>query len=111
MPRNVDVLADQNCGYCTMGCRIGAKQSMLLTYLQDAAEAGARFVTSADVRTIETDQGRAMGVVAKVNGHTVRVSTRAVVVAAGALNTPALLLRSGVGGPRRPLGDICGCIP
>lgn len=98
MPRNVDGCTEQDCGYCTMGCRIGAKQSTLLTYLQDAADAGARFITDADVRMIEIDRDRASGVVASVGDHTVRVRARTVIVAAGALNTPAVLLRSGVGG-------------
>ena len=98
MPRNVDGCTEQDCGYCTMGCRIGAKRSTLLTYLQDAADAGATFVTNAEVRVIETDQGRVTAVVADVGDCIVRVRARAVVVAAGALNTPAVLLRSGLGG-------------
>jgi len=98
MPRNVGGCTEADCGYCTMGCRIGAKQSTLLTYLQDAADAGARFITDADVRTIEVEGGRATGVVARVGEHTVRVKAGAVIVAAGALNTPAVLLRSGLGG-------------
>ena len=98
MPRNVDGCTEEDCGYCTMGCRIRAKQSTLLTYLQDAADAGTRFITDVDVRTIEVEAGRATGVVAMVGDHTVRVKAGAVIVAAGALNTPAVLLRSGVGG-------------
>ena len=98
MPRNVDGCTDEDCGYCTMGCRIGAKRSTLATYLQDAAGGGARIVVDADVRLIDTDQGRVAGVVARVGHHTLTVRARAVVLAAGALNTPALLLRSGLGG-------------
>jgi long-chain-alcohol oxidase len=97
-PRNVDGCIEEDCGYCTMGCRIGAKRSTLVTYLQDAAERGARIVVDADVRLIRTDQGRATGVVARVGDHTLTVRGRAVVLAAGALNTPTLLLRSGLGG-------------
>jgi choline dehydrogenase-like flavoprotein len=99
MPRNVDGCTEDECGYCTMGCRIGAKQSMLKTYLQDAAANSARVVTNADVRHVETVDGRASGVVAQVGSHTVRIDAKAVVLAAGALNTPAILLRSGLGGP------------
>ena len=39
-PRNVDGCTEEDCGYCTMGCRIGAKRSTLATYLQDAADGG-----------------------------------------------------------------------
>jgi choline dehydrogenase-like flavoprotein len=86
-----------------MGCRIGAKRSTLATYLQDAAQRGSRIVVDADVRLIHTDQDRVTGVIARVGDHTLGVRARAVVLAAGALNTPALLLRSGLGG--RAAGD------
>lgn len=99
MPRNVAGCTEEACGYCTMGCRIGAKRSTLATYLQDAAIAGARIIVDADVRGIDTEAGRVTGVVARVGPHTLTVHARAVVLAAGALNTPALLLRSGLGGP------------
>ena len=98
-PRNVNGCTEEACGYCTMGCRIGAKRSTLATYLQDAADQGARIVANADVQWIHTDQGRVTGVLARVGDLPLNVRARAVVLAAGALNTPALLLRSGLGGP------------
>jgi choline dehydrogenase-like flavoprotein len=98
MPRNAAGCTEQECGYCTMGCRIGAKRSTLTTYLQDAAAARARIITGADVRLVETEQGRATGVTARVGEHRVRVRAKTVVLAAGALNTPAVLLRSDIGG-------------
>ncbi len=99
MPRNADGCTQEDCGYCTMGCRIGAKKSTLLTYLQDAFDRGARVVTGARVDRVITGDGRAIGVSARVGSSTLTVEARAVVLAAGALNTPAILLRSGVGGP------------
>jgi long-chain-alcohol oxidase len=99
MPRNVKgCTQDEACGFCTYGCRIGAKQSSLITYLQDAFDSGARIVTGADARRVCVEDGRATGVFAKVQGHDVEVRARTVVVAAGSLETPALLLRSGLGG-------------
>jgi len=98
MPRNARGCTEEDCGYCTMGCRIGAKQSTLLTYLQDAADGGARIVTRARVDQVLTENGRATGVVADVGGARLTVGAKAVVLAAGALNTPAILLRSGLGG-------------
>ncbi len=99
MPRNAKGCTEQDCGYCTLGCRIGAKQSTLLTYLQDAADAGARIVTGATVDQVVADSGKACCVVGYVGEHQLRVNARAVVLAAGSLNTPAILLRSGLGGP------------
>ncbi|HXV71034.1 MAG TPA: GMC family oxidoreductase [Acidimicrobiia bacterium] len=98
MPRNARGCTEKDCGYCTMGCRIGAKQSTLLTYLRDAADVGARIVTGARVDSVLTENGRATGVTATVNGARLNVRARAVVLAAGALHTPAILLRSGLGG-------------
>jgi len=98
-PRNVDGCTEADCGYCTMGCRIGAKRSMTHTFLADASGRGARIVTGCRVEQILTDGGRATGVVAKVGDHRLRVTARAVVLSAGALHTPAILLRSGLGGP------------
>ncbi len=98
MPRNAVGCTGEACGYCTMGCRLGAKRSTLATYLQDASQAGARVITNAHARVVLTDGGRASGVLADVGGFELTVRARAVVLAAGALNTPAILLRSGLGG-------------
>src|SRR5262249_44043686 len=97
---HVDVLArdvrgcaqDVACGWCGFGCRLGAKQSTMRTYLEDAARHGARLVVGADVRRVLVTDGRATGVEASAAGHRLRVRARAVVAAAGAIETPALLL-------------------
>lgn len=89
---------DEQCGYCGFGCRIGAKQSTAVTYLKDAAAAGARIFIGANVRTVTIADGSASGVEAVVGRHRLSIATRAVVVAAGAIETPALLLRSGLRG-------------
>jgi choline dehydrogenase-like flavoprotein len=91
-------------GLSGFGDVTGAKLGTLKTYLQDAADAGARFVVNCHVEQVLVEHGRAAGVVGRyvdAEGRTARVTVRAprVVVAAGALDTPALLLRSGIGGP------------
>jgi choline dehydrogenase-like flavoprotein len=100
MPRAVRGCSqDEHCGYCGFGCRIGAKQSTMRTYLEDAAEHGARLVTGADVRRVLIGgDGRAIGAEARCRSRTLKVNARTVVVAAGAIETPALLLRSGLRG-------------
>ena len=98
-PRNVKgCTQDEACGFCTFGCRIGAKQASLNTYLEDAAGAGARLVVGADVGRVLVSDGRATGVEASVGRHRVTVRARAVVAAGGSIETPALLLRSGIKG-------------
>lgn len=90
---------DEACGYCGFGCRIGAKQSSMRTWLEDAAGHGARMIVRADVRRVRISDGRATGIEAIANGHRLVVNARkAVVVGAGSIETPALLLRSGLRG-------------
>src|SRR6266498_3725093 len=53
LPRDVRGCAqDAACGWCGFGCRLGAKQSTMRTYLEDAARHGARLVVGADVRRV-----------------------------------------------------------
>lgn len=106
LPRNVTDACDAGteCGRCGYGCRIGAKQSATKTWLLDAAERGARLVVGADVRTVEVTAGRATGVTARLpGGAELTVRARAVAVAAGAIQTPALLRRSGL--QNKNIGD------
>ena len=89
---------DEACGYCGFGCRLGAKQSTMRTYLHDAQAAGARIVTGVDVRRVLVSHGRAVGVEGHRGRRKLTVNARVVVAAGGAIETPALLLRSGLGG-------------
>lgn len=90
-------------GHIGFGDRSGSKQATLGTYLHDAEKAGARILVNTRVQRVDTAGGRAAGVSGTYNDGTrqVRVTVKAptVVVAAGALETPAVLLRSGIGGP------------
>ncbi|HET8673503.1 MAG TPA: FAD-dependent oxidoreductase [Thermoleophilaceae bacterium] len=104
--RNADPSCDDPrvCGYCYTGCQRGCKQSTMKTYLQDASDAGAKFVVGARAERIVTADGRATGVEATVtnaDGSVTKLTVEAptVVVAAGSVESPALLLRSGIGGP------------
>jgi choline dehydrogenase-like flavoprotein len=101
MPRGVRGCAQgRECGYCGLGCRVGAKQSVVKTWLADAAGAGARLVTRANVDRVLIEAGAARGVVGRTaDGHEFTVRARAVVVACGAIHTPALLRRSGLQNP------------
>ncbi len=92
-------------GFTGMGDQTGAKKGTMLTYLQDACDAGAVIMPNTRVDKIRTDNGVASGVEGTftdpATGQSVRVVINAptVVAAAGSLETPALLLRSGIGGP------------
>jgi choline dehydrogenase-like flavoprotein len=91
-------------GAMAFGDRSGSKQTATKTWLVDAEAAGARIVTGCTVERVEVQRGRATGVTARLRQRgagprTLEVRARTVVVAGGALETPALLLRSGIGGP------------
>ncbi len=100
MQRNAVGCREDICGQCHYGCPIGAKQSTFKTWLQDAYDAGARIVVNAPVERVLIEGGEAKGVeAATMDGHKLTVRARAVAAAAGAINTPALLVRSGLDNP------------
>ncbi|MDH5307339.1 MAG: GMC family oxidoreductase, partial [Myxococcales bacterium] len=89
-------------GECFSGCRSRAKQSTDITYVADALRGGACVLSSARVECVEVDGRRARGVAGRIvapftgrPSHRFRVHARLVVLAAGCMATPVLLLRSG----------------
>ena len=92
-----------NLGYCGMGCPTNAKQSMLVTTIPAALGLGAtlltrtraeRLVFKGDrVEAIECSALDGSGV--QASGRTITLRAKHFVVAGGAINSPALLLRSG----------------
>ncbi len=91
-------------GYIGFGDQSGSKQSADRTWLADAQRAGARLIAGCRAERILVEGGRAGGAEATwtgADGRTARVTVKAptVVVACGSLESPALLLRSGIGGP------------
>ncbi|MFD7262345.1 GMC family oxidoreductase N-terminal domain-containing protein [Streptomyces sp. NPDC059874] len=91
--------------YLGFGDQSGSKQGTLKTYLRDAREHGADLLVRCRADRVLVEHGRAAGVEATWSdpdtGRRAGVTVRArhVVVAGGALESPALLLRSGIGGP------------
>lgn len=92
-------------GYTQFGDPSGSKRGTLNTYLRDAFDHGALILTDTKATTVCTTNGKASGVSAvytdPVTAAPVQLTVNAaqVVLACGALETPALLLRSGIGGP------------
>jgi choline dehydrogenase-like flavoprotein len=95
--------------YIGFGDASGSKQSTAKTYLVDAQEGGAQILVGAKAQRVLVEDGRAAGVealwaepLAPPNGaEPTRLTVKApvVVVACGSIESPALLLRSGIGGP------------
>ncbi|HWS38970.1 MAG TPA: GMC family oxidoreductase N-terminal domain-containing protein, partial [Actinoplanes sp.] len=93
-------------GYLGFGDRSGAKQSTVKVYLEPAVrDHGARVVDGCRADRVLVRDGRAAGVTGTWTSEdgsrqaTVTVRAPIVVVAAGALESPGVLLRTGIGGP------------
>ena len=97
-----------SCGSCLQGCPTNAGKSTLNTYIHDAWATGLlELRADARVDRVVVEDGRATGVeYVDHDGTSRRVDAGAVVVAAGTLNTPQLLMRSGL--PDSPSSRLIG---
>ena len=102
------------CGYCSMGCHTAGKKGPKESYLADAANAGAKFMEGYNVRRVLFDQTNGGPVASGVEGiwtsrdthfgtnggdatkRKVIVKAKKVIVSSGTLQSPLLLLRSGI---------------
>ena len=110
-PIRRNVQGCEGLGRCLQGCPRGHKRSVDATLLRDALQLGATVLSDTEVQAILVEGGRAVGVEALTEGGArVRLLARhAVVLAASAVQTPALLLRSGV--THGPVGHHFQCHP
>ena len=101
-----------NLGYCGMGCPTNAKQSMLVTTIPSALSNGATLLTRTRAEKLifkgdAVDSLRCVALDASglmPSGKTVTVRAKHYVVAGGAINSPALLMRSKAPDPNGLLG-------
>ena len=94
-------------GFCGYGCRTGAKQGGLQAYLPRAQAAGARILPNATVEKIRIVERKGAfpkkrltvrHMTSTGETRTLRAEAPIVIVAGGAIETPALLQRSRMGG-------------
>jgi len=108
--RNVNGCA--NLGYCGMGCPINAKQSMLVSTIPEALKNGAQLIHRARAESLVIEKGQVKGVwlssmdrYGQVKSLNVsKVHAKSVVLSAGAIGSPAVLLRSKSPDPYATLG-------
>jgi choline dehydrogenase-like flavoprotein len=104
-------------GHCLSGCKTDRKQSMLVTYLPWAVAHGARLYSDTTVTRVLQRGGRAVGVEARITGADgvkvadVHVDASIVVLAAGAVQTPLLMLKSELGNRSGMVGKNFACHP
>jgi choline dehydrogenase-like flavoprotein len=95
-----------------VGCPVDAKQSMLVTTIPHALARGATLVTRVRAETLELARGSIGRLRCAAldphgierNGRTVTIAAKAFVLAAGAIGSPALLLRSALPDPHGLVG-------
>lgn len=95
---------DGDPGFFCFGPADDTKKTTAVTYLQDAYDAGARILVNAHVDRVTQRAGEVTGAAITVTDadgqqHSVMVKAKAVVVSAGTIHTPAILLRSGLTNP------------
>jgi choline dehydrogenase-like flavoprotein len=105
---------------CNLGCPNAAKQGTHRVQLPSAERQGVQVVTRAEVRRVE-DRAVVVEVTPKADGEkgrpsewapgTYRITARVIVVSGGAVGSPALLLRSGLGLRLPKLGAGFTCHP
>ncbi len=101
-----------NLGYCGLGCPVDAKQSMLVTTIPGALDNKAKLVHRARVVRVIVEGDVVKGVEAEAltpnvrgaTGQKITVRATRTVLAGGAINTPAILLRSEVPDPHARIG-------
>ena len=105
--RNADpeAYSPETAGHIGFGDRSGGKRDVRHTYLRDLVDGGGKVIVGCAAKRVLVENGRAAGIEATytdpATGATRELTINAprVVVACGSLESPALLLRSGIGGP------------
>ncbi len=94
--------ADQEgVGYCQQTMSGGRRCSSATAYLKPArGRQNLTIVTNAQTEKVMISDGRATGVMARVNGQMTEIKARAeVVLSTGAIGSPQILMLSGIGDP------------
>jgi len=114
--RNTD--GCQQSGLCGYGCPFDAKKGTLLTYIPRAMKAGADLYSNCRVGKIVHKNGVFSHVTGTISDkesgapkHSIKVKAKVLVLAAGALDSAALLLRSNIPNDNDVLGSRFFCHP
>ena len=113
----INVYGCRGSGLCNLGCPNAAKMGTHRVQLPEAERNGVTVVTNCTVDRIEDRTIRAtvrqerVGYPSAWEPGEYAVRARAIVLAAGAVNSPAILLRSGLGQALPALGGYFTCHP
>ncbi|KAI8139045.1 GMC oxidoreductase-domain-containing protein [Fennellomyces sp. T-0311] len=85
------------CNWCFYGCKDGVKNGTMNTWLRDAHDCGAKFIDRSEVTRVLIQDNRAVGVECTIQGESkVNIYADRIVVSAGSMRTPGLLINSGL---------------
>ena len=105
------------CGYCTLGCGAAEKQGPVVSFLPDAERAGAQFIEGFEVHKILFEEINGKQTATGIEGTWVSrdrnggvsgndkttrkiiIKSKRVIVSGGSIQSPLLLLRSGLQNP------------
>jgi choline dehydrogenase-like flavoprotein len=91
-------------GFCLQGCKVNAKASPLITHLPDGIEYGVEVRADSMVVRVEAEGSRVTGVVYIHDGEERFQAADAVAVCGYAIESPRLLLHSGLGNSEDQVG-------
>jgi choline dehydrogenase-like flavoprotein len=94
MPKAIDFSRCKGCGHCASGCPTGARWSSL-RYISEAKRSGCAILTRSPVKRVLIESGHAVGVELD-DCRSFRGG--AVILSAGAIDTPRVLQQSGIEG-------------
>ncbi len=90
------------CGFCEVGCKLDRKQNVLKVYIPLALKSGAKIYANCRAKQVLTDGKKATGVIAEIinpennKQYSLKIKSKVVAVAGGAIQTPVLLLKSNI---------------
>ena len=106
------------CGYCTLGCGAAEKQGPVVSFLPDAEKAGALFIEGFSAEKVLFDDNNSQKTATGVKGtwrsrdnnggvsgtdmtsREVIINAKRIIISCGTLQSPLLLLRSGLTNPQ-----------
>ncbi|HUY75251.1 MAG TPA: GMC family oxidoreductase [Ktedonobacterales bacterium] len=99
-------------GFCIQGCKVGAKQSTLISHVPDAIRHGAELRANSMVTRVNLGRdGRVTGVTyLDDHGHEQEQRAKVVIVSGYAIETPRLLLNSACPGFEQGLANSSGTV-
>lgn len=110
IPRNIK--GCWNLGYCGTGCPVDAKQSMLVSSIPAALDKGSSLIYRVSIERLNIKGEQVKGVIGEAlaedgltrTGHSVTINAKHTVLSGGAINTPAILMRSNAPDPHQRIG-------